>query len=187
MTGSKAGTTEPRDALRRPAWSERRFRFGHPSWMLADFAERLRGTPPRLGALLATVPAAILARQPDERWSILQNAGHLADVEELWVERIADLEAGRPVYAPARADHFRALALRHQTRSADEIVEEFRARRGRFVAALEAAAPRLQERSAFHERLGCDMRLVDCAQFAAEHDDHHLLRIRAIAAELGAG
>jgi hypothetical protein len=26
------------------------------------------------------------------------------------------------------------------------------------------------------------MRLVDCAQFAAEHDDHHLLRIRTLRA-----
>lgn len=38
----------------------------------------------------------------------------------------------------------------------------------------------LQERRAFHERLNCDMRLVDGAQFVAEHDDHHLLRIRVL-------
>jgi hypothetical protein len=24
------------------------------------------------------------------------------------------------------------------------------------------------------------MRLIDCAQFYAEHDDHHLVRIRAL-------
>lgn len=62
---------------------------------------------------------------------------------------------------------------------------ELRARRARFTDALAAADPELQQRSAFHERLGCAMRLIDCAQFVAEHDDHHLLRIRDLAARLG--
>lgn len=180
-----AASRQPGDDLVRPAWGERRFTFGAPPWMLADFAERLRGTAPRLAALLATIPAAILDRQHQGRWSILQNAGHLADVEELWELRIEDLKAARPTFTPARPEHFRALAERHQTRSAIEIVEELRARRARLVAALLEAPPELQRRSAHHERLQCDMRLVDCAQFVTEHDDHHLLRIRAIAAELG--
>jgi hypothetical protein len=29
------------------------------------------------------------------------------------------------------------------------------------------------------------MRLVDCAQFYAEHDDHHLIRIRRLRSMLG--
>ena len=167
--------------LVRPAWAQRRFQFGHPGWMLADFVERLRGTPPRLATQLATIPPAILDRQHEGRWSILQNAGHLADVEELWAQRIEDLKAGRATYTPANPDHFRSLAMRHQTRTASEVVAELATRRDQFVAALSAANPDLQTRSAFHERLGCDMRLVDIAQFAAEHDDHHLLRIRALA------
>jgi catechol 2,3-dioxygenase-like lactoylglutathione lyase family enzyme len=173
-----------RDDLRRPAWPERRFRFGHPLWMLADFAERLRGTPPRLAALLATFRVDRLAVQHEGKWSILQNAGHLADVEELWEQRIADLEAGRATYTPARPERFAELVLRHTTREPEEILQELRERRARLVDALLAAPPELQRRSAFHERLGCDMRLVDCAQFVAEHDDHHVMRIRAIAAAL---
>ena len=168
-------------ALDRPVWSRRTFRFGHPEWMLADFTERLRGTPDRLAALLEAVPSGRLYEQPAGRWSIAQNAGHLADVEELWEQRIEDLRLGRATYTPARPDHFAELAKRHQAREAAEIVAELRRRRGAFVAALENAGPELQARSAYHERLACPMRLVDCAQFVAEHDDHHLLRIRAIA------
>jgi hypothetical protein len=33
--------------------------------------------------------------------------------------------------------------------------------------------------------LQTSMRLVDCAQFYAEHDDHHLLRIRTLRALFG--
>ena len=173
------------DDLVRPPWLERRFRFDQPPWMLADFCERLRGTAPRLAALLASIPVAIHARPYQGTWSILQNAGHLADVEELWEQRIEDLRAARPVFTPANPEHFRTLAERHQTRTAEEIVAELRTRRERLVAAMLAAPPELQRRAAHHQRLACDMRLVDCAQFAAEHDDHHLLRIRAIAAALG--
>jgi hypothetical protein len=38
---------------------------------------------------------------------------------------------------------------------------------------------------AFHERLQVPMRLVDCAQFYAEHDDHHLIRIRRLRIMVG--
>lgn len=177
--------TESGDLVR-PKWPLRRFLFVHPPWMLADFAERLRGTPDRLEALLRSVPDKILARQLAGTWSILQNAGHLSDVEELWAQRMQDLREGRPTFTPARPEHFQALALRHQTRTSGEILGELRERRGVFVEALLAADPELQRRSAHHERLGCTMRLVDCAQFAAEHDDHHLLRIRTLAREFGA-
>jgi hypothetical protein len=52
---------------------------------------------------------------------------------------------------------------------------------------LSNATPGLQRATAFHQRLQVPMRLVDCAQFAAEHDDHHLLRIRALRAVYGMG
>lgn len=39
----------------RPPWAQRKFLFGHPPWMLADFIERLRGVLPRLDTLLIGV------------------------------------------------------------------------------------------------------------------------------------
>jgi len=70
--------------LDRPLWSARKFSFVHPAWMVVDFAERLRGTPLRVEALLRSTPTERLHQRPNGTWSILQNAGHLADVEELW-------------------------------------------------------------------------------------------------------
>jgi uncharacterized damage-inducible protein DinB len=169
----------------RPPWAQRKFAFGHPPWMLADFVERLRGVVPRLGPLLDGVDAATANRQSNGSWSIAQNVGHLADVEDLWQERLEDLRQARRVYTPADPARFQAAAARHEGRPLADILAELSERRDRLVAALASAPPALQAASAFHERLQIPMRLVDCAQFYAEHDDHHLIRIRTLRAAFG--
>lgn len=166
--------------LARPPWIQRRYAFVHPPWMLADFVERLRGLVPRLGPLLEDLADDVAHRQHDGTWSIAQNVGHLADVEDLWQERFDDLREGRKIYTPAVPARFQAAATRHQERQLSEIVHELADRRARLVDAFASAPTELQLSSAYHERLQCPMRLIDCAQFYAEHDDHHLLRIRAL-------
>ncbi len=170
------------DDLVRPPWIERRFAFTAPPWMVADLAERLRGTPARIAEAIAGVDEAAAQRSAAGSWSIAQNVGHLADVELLWQERLADLAAARSTLTPALPARFQAAATRHTQRSLAATLAEFRERRTEFVVALLAASPAVQRASAFHQRLAVPMRLVDCAQFAAEHDDHHLLRIRALRA-----
>ena len=172
-------------SLERPAWAQRQFAFVHPPWMLADFVERLRGLIPRLGPLVAGVNEVFAHRQVDGKWSIAQNLGHLSDVEELWQERLEDLRHGRASYTAADPARFQAAAMRHQQRPLAATVEELAERRRRLVDALADASPSLQMATAFHPRLQKPMRLVDCAQFYAEHDDHHLLRVRALRAILG--
>jgi hypothetical protein len=111
--------------------------------------------------------------------------GHLSDVEELWRERLEDLKRGKKTYAPAVASRFQELAKRHQERPVAETLREFKSRRSHLVEALAEASPELQASTAFHERLQVPMRLVDCAQFYAEHDDHHLIRIRRLRIMVG--
>ena len=164
----------------RPLWAQRKFSFVHPPWMLADFVERLRGTLPRLEALIDGLDDSRAQLQLEGKWSIAQNIGHLSDVEELWQERLEDLKEGRKTYTPAVGSRFQELAKRHQERSVAETLDELKARRTRLVDALAQASPELQASLAFHERLQVPMRLVDCAQFYAEHDDHHLIRIRRL-------
>lgn len=172
--------------LVRPRWPDRQFSFVHPLWMLPDFTERLRGLVPRLQELFRTVDHDTAHRQLDGSWSMAQNAGHLADVEDLWQERLEDLRQRRAVYTPADPARFQAAAKRHIGRAVSEILKELAERRGQLVKALVEAPPELQTASSFHERLQCPMRLIDCAQFYAEHDDHHLLRIRFLREALGA-
>jgi uncharacterized damage-inducible protein DinB len=172
-------TESPAD-FARPRWPERRFEFGKPLWMLADFLERLRGVTPRVSALLADVDEDLLHRQHEGAWSIVQNVGHLADVEDLWQERLEDLRHAREIYTPADPRRFQEAAERHRSRALPEIVAELAERRRALVEALASAPHTLQRASAYHERLLCRMRLIDCAQFYAEHDDHHLVRVRAL-------
>jgi len=167
-------------SLERLPWAQRKFSFVHPPWMLADFVERLRGLIPRLGPLVAGVDDDVAHRQHEGKWSIAQNIGHLSDVEDLWQERLEDLRQGRTQYAPADPARFQTAALRHQSRPLAATVDELAGRRARLVAALDEAPPELQSATALHPRLQVPMRLVDCAQFYAEHDDHHLLRVRAL-------
>ena len=178
-------TVEASSAFDRPPWAERKFQFGHPPWMLADFIERLRGVLPRLDALVIGLNDELAHRPFDGKWSIAQNIGHLSDVEELWQERLEDLRAGRKTYTPAVAARFQELAKRHQDRPVHETLMELRSRRSQLIDALAGASPELQRAAPFHERLQTSMRLVDCAQFYAEHDDHHLLRIRRLRSMLG--
>lgn len=170
--------------LERPPWAQRKFAFGHPPWMLTDFVERLRGVMPRLVPLLDGLDEVTAHVQRDGKWSIAQNIGHLSDVEELWQERLEDLRRGRAVYTPADPARFQAAAALHQDRTMHAIVQELGERRSRLVDALSKAPAALQVTSAFHERLQVPMRLVDCAQFYAEHDDHHLLRVRTLRVDL---
>jgi uncharacterized damage-inducible protein DinB len=155
--------------------------------MLADFVERLAGTPARLEERVRGLDPAIARAQVDNAWSIQQNAGHLADVEELWQRRIAELGEGRTVFTAADPAYFGRLALRHQDRPMAEILEEFRVKRLALTRILQAVSPEVQLRRALHERLNVRMRLVDIAQFTAEHDDNHLLRIAELRARLEAG
>jgi uncharacterized damage-inducible protein DinB len=178
-------TVQVPSSFDRPTWAQRKFSFVHPPWMLADFVERLRGALPRVDALMVGVDDSSAKLQVEGKWSIAQNIGHLSDVEELWQERLDDLKKGRKTYTPAVGSRFQELAKRHQVRSVSETLRELKARRTRLVEALVEASPELQQSSAFHERLQVPMRLVDCAQFYAEHDDHHLMRIRALRIMVG--
>ncbi len=174
------------DRLQRPSWNDRSFPFGLPHWMLADLIERLRGTAPRLQPLLAELKSEQLHRTDDGSWSIAQNVGHLGDTEELWIERFDDLAAGRETYTPADPARFASAAEKHIGVSIEETLARFVALRNRWIAMLESAPAPLQLADAYHARLDARMRLVDCAQFAAHHDDNHLLRIRQLRAEFGA-
>lgn len=55
---------------------------------------RLRGTPARLEEMLRRVSREELIRKPDGKWSEQENAGHLLDLEPLWLARVDDYIAG---------------------------------------------------------------------------------------------
>jgi uncharacterized damage-inducible protein DinB len=142
--------------------------------------ERLHGLLPRVEEKLRTVPASTLTQRPGGTWSVLENAGHLADLEPLWEGRLDDFLAGEPTLRAADLTNARTHEAGHNERPVADVVSELRERREHFVHRLSGLEPAAFALESNHPRLGAPMRLLDLMLFVAEHDDHHLLRISEI-------
>jgi len=158
-------------------WFERKFSFDLPNSRFPNVLERLRSTPFRLEERLSHAGPAGLVARVGGKWSIQENAGHLCDLEPLWIRRAQQLIEGRSELAVADLSNRGTDEAHYNERSVSELLEMFRTLRGMFMATLEGAQPFMLERTARHPRLGTPMRLIDVALFTAEHDDHHLARI----------
>jgi uncharacterized damage-inducible protein DinB len=158
-------------------WFERRFSFDFPAGLYPSFRIRLRGTPARLEDLTRGLDVAQLTERPEDKWSIQENAGHLLDLEELWMKRVDDYLAAAEVLTAADLTNKRTNQARHNEKPLDAILQGFRATRLRWVDRLDRLRPHEFSRTAKHPRLEMPMRLVDHLYFVAEHDDHHLSRI----------
>src|ERR1700741_3597892 len=75
------------------SWFERQFEFSFPVEMLPNLRARLRGTPARLEEMLRGLPHKILVSKEQEKWSAQEHAGHLSDLEGLWIARVGDCVA----------------------------------------------------------------------------------------------
>lgn len=164
----------------RQPWFERHFTFDLPVAAAPGLLERLRGTPPRILHRLAEVPRETLTARVGEHWSILENVGHLGDIEPLWMIRVEDLAAGRKTLHQADLENRRTYEAHHNDRTVPELVAVFETARVELVTQLESADEADWLRSAIHPRLQTPMRLIDLAFFMAEHDDHHLATISDI-------
>ena len=161
-------------------WFERTFEFTFPVEQHPNVSIRLRGTPARLEEIVRGVPRDVLIRKPGGKWSAQEHAGHLLDLEPLWVARVDDFVAGGDTLTAADLTNRRTDEANHNAREVGEILVEFRAARRRLLDRVSALPSDAFGRSMLHPRLKQQMRLVDHLFFAAEHDDHHL----AVIAEL---
>lgn len=124
--------------------------------------------------------AKVITRRPGEAWSIAEHAGHLADLEPLWLGRVDDLLAGEERLRPADLQNRATWEANHNARPLAEILAEFRRRRASLIERLEGLSETELRASALHPRLEQPMTIVDLCFFVAEHDDHHLTTIRAL-------
>jgi uncharacterized damage-inducible protein DinB len=159
------------------AWFDRTFEFTFPVELHPNLCARLRGTPARLEEVVRGSSREVLVRRPQEKWSAQEHAGHLADLEPLWMTRVGDYLAGGSELTAADLKNRKTHDANHNARSLDEIMVEFRTSRSRLMNRVEGMDPALFAHTMLHPRLKQPMRLVDHLYFAAEHDDHHLARI----------
>jgi uncharacterized damage-inducible protein DinB len=158
-------------------WFERTFEFTYPAELYPNLCARLRGTPARLEEILRRSSRDALVTKTPENWSAQEHAGHLGDLEPLWMTRVDDYLKGRSELTVADVLNRKTHDAHHNARALDDIMVGFRKGRAVLTERVEQLEAELLARTLLHPRLKQPMRLVDHLYFVAEHDDHHLARI----------
>jgi uncharacterized damage-inducible protein DinB len=160
-----------------PPWFERKFDFSLPLEQYPNLAARLRGTPPQLEEILRICPEPIRRKKPPGKWSAQEQAGHLLDLEPLWMARTEDFIRGGAELSVADLGNRKTDEANHNAQPLEDILAGFRTARLALVDRVDQIEPGLFARALVHPRLRQPMRLVDHLYFVAEHDDHHLAHI----------
>jgi uncharacterized damage-inducible protein DinB len=160
-----------------PIWFERKFEFSFPVELHPNLCARLRGTPVRLEEMLRGRSQKILVSKPQEKWSAQEHAGHMLDLEALWLARVGDYVEASDQLTVTDLTNRKTDEAHYNARPLEQILGEFRAARERLLKRVDELDASLFARAIPHPRLKTPMRLVDHLYFVAEHDDHHLARI----------
>ena len=159
------------------AWFERKFDFSYPLELLPNLCARLRGTPSRLEDVLRGIPQQLLIQKPRRNWSAQENAGHLVDLEPLWLARVHNYIESSTELTPTDLQNRKTDEANHNLHDLQSILMDFRAARMRLMRQVQQLDFSVFREAIPHPRLKIPMRLVDHLHFVAEHDDHHLARI----------
>jgi uncharacterized damage-inducible protein DinB len=160
-----------------PVWFDRRFDFTFPVEQYPNVCVRLWGAHARLEEILRKATTDVLIGKPQEKWSPQEHAGHLLDLEPLWMARVDDFLTDRDTLTVADLGNRKTHESNHNVQELKEILAGFRTVRLRLVERLKTFEPDVFARTSLHPRLKQPMRLVDHLYFVAEHDDHHLAKI----------
>lgn len=160
-------------------WFERNLKFGYPKEMLPFFLERLEGTIARIEQKVKGVSDNTLSAKLNGKWSIKENIGHLAEVDEIANKRIDEMISGATIMSPAVFE-----PQDYSTWPISEVLQLFSRNRWSNINKYSQIKEHDLLKSAMHPRLKVTMTPVDLAWFDAEHDDHHLVKINEILTEL---
>jgi uncharacterized damage-inducible protein DinB len=162
--------------MKKVEWFERQFSFGVPSGMLPFYLERLQGTTSRLIRKVEGISEETLSNKLDGKWSVKQNIGHLAEVDEIANKRIDEMSKGITPMSPAVFEP----KLDYNAKPIKEVLALFEKNRKENLKKYSQLDDQALSKSSLHPRLKVQMTPVDLAYFDAEHDDHHLVRINEI-------
>jgi hypothetical protein len=156
-------------------WFERNLKFGYAPAMLPFFLERLEGTIIRLEQKVKGVDDKTLSTKHDDKWSIKQNIGHLAEVDGVANKRIDEMTSGVEVMSPAVFE-----PQDYNPWPIEKVLAFFKKSRLSNLGKYKSLSEAQLKASSLHPRLNVPMTPVDLAWFDAEHDDHHLVKINLI-------
>jgi Uncharacterized protein conserved in bacteria len=161
-------------------WFERKFDLNFPVGLFPVIVERLRGTVPRIENIVSNTSDGQLSQKINGAWSVKEQVGHLYDLEELWYGRIEDFLSGEKTLRAADLRNAKTHEANHNRKSPHELLTLFSKSRKKLVEKVENFDEATASLTALHPRLQTAMRVIDSLYFVAEHDDHHLAKIRAL-------
>ena len=164
------------------AWFERQFPFPVSAHILPDVLARLASAPDRAAAALRGQPRERLLAKSDGKWSAQEHAGHLLDLEPLWLARVEDYLTMKDQLTPADLTNQKTHLANHNQQPLESILTRFQTARRELLQRANLPEPLFTARAILHPRLGVSLRLIDHLYFVAEHDDHHLAAIASLLA-----
>jgi uncharacterized damage-inducible protein DinB len=165
-------------------WFKRKFNQELDPGTFPGIIERLAGTPARIEEKIGDINPEFYTLKPEAKWSIQENAGHLADLEPLWSGRLDDFTSSKKILREADLTNKKTETAEHNLKPMDGILAEFRSLRGQLTNKLIQLKDEDLERTSLHPRLQTPMKIIDLMYFIAEHDDHHLAQISFLDDEL---
>jgi hypothetical protein len=161
-------------------WVERKFDFDFPVEIFPSILERFRGTAARLEEITKNLSEEILTFKPEGKWSVKEHVGHLIVLEELNTKRLNDFLNRKEILSAADMSNKKTHEAGYNQRNINELLKEFRKARKHIVNRLGNLTKEQASIVSLHPRLNQKMRIIDWVYFMAEHDDHHLSKIREI-------
>ncbi|HET7294721.1 MAG TPA: DinB family protein [Vicinamibacteria bacterium] len=181
-THETAGRLAMADLLRRHAVGNDEAHLGQIDATKRRFEllGRLAEAPKALAATVKGLdPEAARRRPADGKWSILENACHLRDIELVYAERFTRTAfQDRPSFWMLDNDRS-ARELRYDAQDLKAVAGEFAARRADTLTLLRALPHAAWRRTGIHPKRG-ELSLEALAEHLARHDESHLGRIRAL-------
>jgi uncharacterized damage-inducible protein DinB len=162
-------------------WFERKFDYSTIQNIMPSIIERLNGTPVRVRHKMERIDPSIITLQLDGKWSILEQIGHLGDLEPLWCGRLDDILNDENVMRAADLGNTQTNDANHNSQSWQELLARFESLRNITIHRLQNLKEEDVFKSSLHPRLKTPMRTLDLFTFVAEHDDHHLATMTALA------
>lgn len=141
---------------------------------------RLSAAPGRLARVLKALPPEALRRPPAPgKWSAIEIACHLRDIDRLYAERVTKMAfSDRP--ALWMMDNARVSEkLRYLDADPAAVLKAARRRREELLSLLQALPPAAWRRTGLHPKRG-ELSIEQLVEVIAGHDDSHLAQLDAL-------
>jgi hypothetical protein len=145
-----------------------------------DTLARIGTAPARLAKALKTFSPDALRRQPKPgKWSAIETACHLRDVDQLYAERVTKAAfSERPAFW-MMDNALVSEKLRYRDADPTSVLKEHRRRREDLVALLRSLPHGTWQRTGLHPKRG-EITIEQLAQVIADHDESHLSQIETL-------